>query len=65
MLIRSIEVLLTWGEIPLSAICKDSILVDDSDSRPPITVRVCDFRYSTYVSSVKHDTSFAVGPFTQ
>ncbi|KAJ3490413.1 hypothetical protein NLG97_g5786 [Lecanicillium saksenae] len=53
------EVLLTWGELPLSAICKDSIQVDDSDSRPPTTVRICDFRHGTYVSSVKYDTSFA------
>ncbi|KAJ6790276.1 hypothetical protein PWT90_07507 [Aphanocladium album] len=52
------EVLLTWGEIPLSAICTESIVVDDSDARPHTTVRVRDVFWNCYVSSVKHDTSF-------
>ncbi|KAH0432986.1 hypothetical protein CcaCcLH18_06101 [Colletotrichum camelliae] len=53
------EVLLTWGEVPLSAICKDNIIFDESNSRPLVTVRITDFHSKEYYSYIKHDFSFA------
>ncbi|KAJ5004258.1 hypothetical protein K4K48_010261 [Colletotrichum sp. SAR 10_66] len=53
------EVLLTWGEVPLSAICKDNIIIDESNSRPLVTVRITDFHGKEYYSYIKHDFSFA------
>jgi hypothetical protein len=53
-------VLLTWGELPLSAIRKNNIIIDESDSRPLITVRITDFCSREYYSYVKHDLSLAV-----
>lgn len=52
--------LLTWGELPLSAIRKNNIVIDETDSRPLVTVRIMDFRDNEYYSYVKHDVSLAV-----
>lgn len=54
------EILITWAELPLSAIRKDNIVIDESDSRPPVTVRISDFMKNEYYTYVKHDVSFAV-----
>lgn len=55
--------MLTWGEMPLSVICKDNIVIDDSELRPLITVKLfADGK--EYHSYVKHDTSLAVSTFS-
>ncbi len=53
-------VLLTWGELPSTAIRQNNIVIDDSDSRPLVTVKICHYDGQVKYSSVKHDMGFAV-----
>ncbi|KAE9566528.1 hypothetical protein CGMCC3_g17338, partial [Colletotrichum fructicola] len=58
------DVLLTWAEVPLSTVCKDNIIIDESDLRPLVTVKITDFLDKEHCSYIKNDMSFAVGSVT-
>ncbi|KAF4476829.1 hypothetical protein CGGC5_v015145 [Colletotrichum fructicola Nara gc5] len=53
------DVLLTWAEVPLSTVCKDNIIIDESDLRPLVTVKITDFLDKEHCSYIKNDMSFA------
>ncbi|KAJ0273687.1 hypothetical protein COL940_009777 [Colletotrichum noveboracense] len=53
------DVPLTWGEVPLLTICNDSIIIDESNAPPLVTVKITDFLDKEYNSYIKHDISFA------
>ncbi|KAK1961287.1 hypothetical protein LY78DRAFT_302432 [Colletotrichum sublineola] len=64
------EILLTWGEVSAPAIRKNNIIVNDTDSRPLVTVRITVSKGKGYLEgrpyyiNVPHDTSLAAGSST-
>lgn len=55
-----LEVLITWGEVEMSALCKDSIVVEEIESYPPVMIKITDDTNVESVSYIQHDASFAV-----
>lgn len=45
----------------MSTLCKDTILVDESESHPPVMIRIKDLDQKEFYSHIRHDISFAVG----